>query len=132
MGEVCATDAGVNLERIPDYRANAAREEVGWYPDVGWVWLSGVNPWDATGHFARHLALGPCPVCADGPLRWCAYCLGCDRTGQDGKRQFPGLDVDSASNPDWAAEEGPVYVPHPKLAGGKGLKDRVKARRKSA
>lgn len=125
---ILETDLGVKLDTFPDRRDTPAREEIGWYPEAGWVWLSGLNPWDASEHFARHLRVGPCPVCRDGPLRRCAYCLGCDRTGLDGKRAFPGLAVDSAANPDWAGDDRPAFRPDPALSGGKGLKARVKAR----
>jgi hypothetical protein len=69
--------------------------------DEGWIFLEGCNPWTMEEHGYARLGLAPCPVCEGKTLGRKVYCLGCDRTGLDGKVTFPGLGVDEASDPDW-------------------------------
>lgn len=89
-----ATDLGVDMD---DFEAPGDL--------TGWVFLYGLNPWSMFEHAEARLGLAPCPVCDGGSPRRRCYCLGCDRTGLDGKVAFPGLEVDEASDPDWSGAD---------------------------
>lgn len=104
---VNATDCGVNLDHFP---AQVRRI-------TDWVYLQGCEPWDMASHAAAFLGLGPCPICKGLPLKKSRYCLGCDRTGLDGKVEFAGLDIDSCPDPDYPTT-GTIYDPEQGLAGG--------------
>lgn len=60
---------------------------------------------------------GPCPVCRGRPKAKKSYCLKCDRTGSDGRVQFPGLPIDAAPSADYPTQ-GTSYKPG-RLRGGK-------------
>jgi hypothetical protein len=133
--ERTATDLGLDMASFADHRQpdhdpdddgprEIARRRLEWRPECGWIYLAGLNAWDASDHFARHLKVGPCPVCEDRPMRRSAYCLGCDRTGLDDRRSFPGLAVDEAPNLEYHGENQPSYQPGP-LAGGKGRRRKL-------
>jgi hypothetical protein len=137
MRVLYATDLGrgrggdfrpLNLDRFPAPVHHA--------PDF--IFLEGLQPWDMVAHAMHWIGQSPCPVCDDerfggsrdqaerdpldgGPSRTRrrsrkTYCLGCDRTGLDGKVEFAGLDVDSCPNPDWSAT--PTCTPDDGMLGG--------------
>lgn len=106
--EIPASDLGIELDRLP------ASDPL----DAGWVYLYGCEPWEAWLHDATAAGRCSCPVCKDHP-KPAHYCLHCDRTGQDGRRQFPGEPVGSRINTDYHAEPT-AYEPDPKgLRGGR-------------
>ena len=106
--EITATDLGLNLDRF----ASPANE-------TGWVWLYGCEPWEGWLESATRQGRCYCPVCMDQP-RAAHYCLHCDKTGQDGRRAFPGEPVGSRINQDYHAE-ATSYSPDPDgLKGGVG------------
>ena len=71
----------------------------------GWILLGGCNAWVMTDHAAARLGFGACPVCRGLPLAPKMYCIGCDRSGLDGRVTFPGLDPDEARDPEWSPPE---------------------------
>ncbi len=92
--------------------------------DTDWVYLNGINPWEAWNHLSAHLGYCICPVCGDEDLRYNAYCLACDRTGGDEAigHKFDGADVGSRLRLDVpvAYIEQPKYAGTGKVKGGKG------------
>ncbi len=93
-----------------------------------WFYLEGCRPWTGP-----NVPGEPCKVCGGGRLRKTGYCLGCDRTGLDGKVVFPGERIGSRMDPHYRADPT-ACVPNAKgLAGGKaGGRVKPKGRRKRA
>lgn len=106
-----ATDLHLDLDRFPSRVV----------PDLGWIFVDGPpgcysmeNQWEVM------KAGGICFGCENKPLRQPGYCGRCDHCWLDGRMEFPGLPVDYAPDPDYAAE-GTIYAPDPDLAGGVGV-----------
>lgn len=110
------TDVGIEANYIEDRTGG----------EPGFIFIAGCTSWEMAPHAAAFLGIGLCPICEGGDLRRKHYCLGCDRTGLDGRITFPGLEVDEAPDPEWHASAS-VYDPEPGLDGGVGK--RVKIRR---
>lgn len=103
--EIPATDLRLNLDRIADPKS-----------ELGWTYLYGCEAWEGWLHDATREERCICPVCRDHP-KPTHYCLHCDRTGLDGKTNFPGEPIGSRINEEYHAEPT-SYHPHPDLRGG--------------
>jgi len=135
------------LDKLPDPRPSPD-------PDIDWIVITGIRPHSPSS--PERLKLGePCPTCGfrlsedivrrravlDDYGRTLApsrrgrvVCSDDCRASLDGLSAYWGLPVGSAMNPDWREEESEkptVTVYQPKgLAGGRGMKERVKGRGK--
>ena len=76
--------------------------------DFNFIYLEGIGSWRGSEHAAFDRGEIPCPVCQGRELREKELCLCCCRSGEDGKRDFQGLEVGKYINEGWKDDDEPA------------------------